>query len=297
MKLRDLEYFCYLYKVGTFTGVAKHFKVEQPTVTLAIKRLEDALKTKLAFRDRSKGLIQITPAGEILYRHASNMLRDAKLADLEINHYNSKKIRFGLPPIIGSLYFPLVIDGIIQDHLLDDLEVDETGSQQLLLDLLGGKVDIALLGSPLPIQNDAINTTFLTSRQFVIISSKEHWLNNRQSISFSELKDEPFISLNGRFIHSEVLKVYSDQAKFHPHIIFETQSIETMKRLVEKNAGIGVLVKDAISPADQLATTTLRNPLPERFNISIATRKDYLADAHEQAFISDLFKLQSIINH
>lgn len=296
MKLRDLEYFCYLYQVGTFTGVAKHFNVEQPTVTLAIKRLEASLKTKLAFRNRSKGLIQITPAGEILYRHASNMLRDAKLANLEIDQYTSKKIRFGLPPIIGSLYFPLIIDGIIQDHLLEDLEVDETGSQQLLLDLQGGKIDIALLGSPLPLQNNVINTTFLTSRQFVVISSKTHWLSKSQSISFAKLKSEPFITLNGRFIHSEVLKVYSDQAKFHPHIIFETQSIETMKRLVERNAGIGLLVKDAIRPSDELSLTALENPLPERFNISIATRKNYLADDHEQAFISDLFKLQTILN-
>lgn len=296
MKLRDLEYFCYLYQVGTFTGVANHFHVEQPTVTLAIKRLEASLNAKLAFRNRSKGVIQITPAGEILYRHATSMLRDAELAGLEISKYNSKKIRFGLPPIIGSLYFPLVIDQIIEEHLLDDLEVDENGSQQLLLDLLGGKIDIALLGSPMPIQNTAIQTTMLTSREFVVISSKDHWLANQEQVAFSDLQNERFITLNGKFIHANVLKVYSQQAQFKPHIVFETESISTMKRLVEKNAGIGLLVKDAVSQNDQLSQTTLENPLPERFNISIATRKGYLADDHEQRFIDQLTKLQSQIN-
>lgn len=296
MKLRDLEYFCYLYQVGTFTGVANHFHVEQPTVTLAIKRLEASLNAKLAFRNRSKGVIQITPAGEILYRHATSMLRDAELAGLEISKHNSKKIRFGLPPIIGSLYFPLVIDQIIEEHLLDDLEVDENGSQQLLLDLLGGKIDIALLGSPMPIQNTAIQTTMLTSREFMVISSKDHWLANQEQVAFSDLQNERFITLNGKFIHANVLKVYSQQAHFKPHIVFETESISTMKRLVEKNAGIGLLVKDAVSQNDQLSQTTLENPLPERFNISIATRKGYLADDHEQRFIDQLTKLQSQIN-
>ncbi|MCP0887114.1 LysR family transcriptional regulator [Ligilactobacillus sp. WILCCON 0076] len=297
MKLHDLAYFCSLYNLRTFTAVAKHFNVEQPTVTLAIKRLENSVQAKLVFRDRSKGMIQVTPAGEILYRHAVKMLEDANLAEIEIRQYANSKIRFGLPPIIGSLYFPKIINEITDAELLKNLEIDESGSQQLLTDLMTGKVDIALLATLLPVQNSNISVNFLGSRDFYIISATNHWLAQQEEIDFSELKNEPFITLNGKFIHQHLLKLYGHQAHFKPRVVFETQSISTLKKLVAKNAGIGLLVGDAVNSHDQLSLTKITPALPERFNISIATRKDYLFDEQEESFINKLLLLQDRINN
>ncbi len=295
MKLRDLQYFCSLYKTGTFTELAKSFKVEQPTVTLAIKRLENELGETLVLRNRSKGIIEVTQVGEILYHHAQNILHEENLASTEIKHFN-KGIRFGLPPIIGNLYFPLVAKKIAEDGLMANLELDETGSNQLYQDLMAGKIDIALLGSSLPIRNKKLTTNFLSSGEFVIISSKKHWLAKQNTVSFEDLKQEPFVTLNGKFIHDHVLNLYSQRVNFSPKIIFETQSIETLKNLVAQDVGIALLVKDAILPTDNLAVNYLQSPLPEKFNVSIATRKDYIRDNLEKKFIEDLEVLKNKIH-
>lgn len=292
LKLHDLAYFCSLYRLKTFTAVAKAFNVEQPTVTLAIKRLETSLQATLVFRNRSKGIIQITPAGEILYRHAQRMLQDANLAQIEIKQYANHKIRFGLPPIIGSLYFPKIVNEVIQTGLLKNLEIDETGSQQLLNDLLGGKIDIALLATLLPVKNDRIKIDFLGSRNFYIISAVDHWLAAKSTVDFQQLKNESFISLNGKFIHEELLRLYSHQAHFKPKVVFETQSISTLKKLVARNAGIGLLVGDAVNQHDQLSLTKIVPALPEKFNISVVTRKNYLPDESEKKFIEKLLLLK-----
>lgn len=292
MKLNDLNYFCYLCKAGSFTETAKHFGVRQPTVTLAVKRLEDDLHTQLVSRDHSQSFLQVTAAGRILYEHATKILNEVHLATVEIANFSQGKIRFGLPPIIGNLYWPLVAPELSENNLLQDLVVDESGSEQLTEDLLNGKIDIALLGSFAPINDLRLDATQITERDFAIISSNKHWLKDHEEISFSELKDEKFITLDSKFIHRQVLKHYSNEAGFTPNIIFKTQSIMILKRMVEQNSGIALLVGDAVALGDHLKCTPVTDKFAKKFNISIVTRKNYLLKDQEWELIRQLLKIK-----
>ncbi|CAI3442792.1 LysR family transcriptional regulator [Enterococcus cecorum] len=108
MKFKDLEYFQQLAKLKSYTKTAAFFQVKQPTITYAIKRLEEEVQTELLVRNQSHAQIQLTPAGKILAKHAQNILKELALAKLEINHLQEVQVRLGLPPIIGNFYFPKV---------------------------------------------------------------------------------------------------------------------------------------------------------------------------------------------
>lgn len=297
MKLNDLNYFCYLCKVGSFTEAAKHFNVKQPTVTLAIKRLENSLQTQLVSRDHSQNFLQVTSSGKILYEHAIKILNEVHLATVEINNFSQEKIRFGLPPIIGNLYLPLVVPELSENNLLQSLVVDESGSEQLTQDLLSGKIDIALLGSYSPFNDSRLAATQITWRDFAIISSNKHWLKDYEKVSFSDLKDEKFITLDSKFIHRQVLEHYSNEAGFTPNIIFKTQSISILKRMVEQNSGIALLVGDAVALGDQLKCTPLTDVFAEKFNISIVTRKNYLLKEREWELVTQLLKIKDKLHN
>ena len=292
MKLNDLQYFCYLCQVGSFTEAAKRFNVKQPTVTLAIKRLEKNLQTKLVSRDHSQNFLTVTPTGQILYEHATQILNEVQLATVEIGNFSSQKIRFGLPPIIGNLYLPLVASELADAGLLQNLVVDESGSEQLTKDLLHGKIDLALLGSFAPINDDRLAATQITDRNFAIISSNQHWLKDYSQISFTQLHDEKFISLDSTFIHRQVLEHYAHEDGFEPNVIFKTQSISILKRMVEQNAGIALLVGDAVVLGDHLKCTALTDSFAEKFTISVVTRKNYLLKKQERVLVGELLKIK-----
>ena len=102
MNTRDIEYYVQIVKQKNFTKVAKYFQVSQPTITYALKRLEKELDAVLITRDRSHHELVITPAGKQLFIHAQSILQEIKMAKAEITQLQKKKLRFGMPPIIGN---------------------------------------------------------------------------------------------------------------------------------------------------------------------------------------------------
>ena len=102
MNTKDLQYFHQLASLKNFSKVAATFQVSQPTVTVAIQRLEKQFAVPLIVRDRSHHAVELTSFGRQLDRHVVNILNELELAQKEAAHTQMKQVRFGLPPIIGN---------------------------------------------------------------------------------------------------------------------------------------------------------------------------------------------------
>ena len=139
MKIRDLEYFIELVKDKNFSVVADHFQVSQPTITMAINRLEEEYGTTFFIRDHIHHQITVTKIGQQYAQHVRAILSELAVARREIEHAKLNKIRFGLPPIIGNYYFPPLTPRLLRSNLIDKLEVTEEGSENLLQMLMRGE--------------------------------------------------------------------------------------------------------------------------------------------------------------
>ncbi|MBF0758805.1 LysR family transcriptional regulator, partial [Ligilactobacillus murinus] len=147
MNIRDFEYFHQLVKEKNFSKVAQNFSVSQPTVTLAIKRLEEEFETTFFIRDRSHKELLVTPSGYQFDAHLKVILNELTIAQKEALRAKQEKLLFGLPPIIGNYFFPNIVSKLIATGLIEQLETKEAGSQALLKLLLAGSLDFCLLGS------------------------------------------------------------------------------------------------------------------------------------------------------
>ena len=85
MNLRDLEYFYQLAKSKSYTGTAQHFKVSQPTISYAIKRLEKELDCDLVIKDPSHRTAELTLQGDIFQSHVEDVLLQIKTAVNEVH--------------------------------------------------------------------------------------------------------------------------------------------------------------------------------------------------------------------
>ena len=152
MKLNDLKYYQALVKYKNFSQVAAKFNVSQPTITMAIQRLEKDFGTSFFIRDHVHKQLHITPTGKQFAIHVDVILNELKIAHQEINQAESSSIRFGLPPIIGNYYFPPLTPLLMREGLLSHLETSEHGSKEILKMLKHGHLDLALLGSLTPLR-------------------------------------------------------------------------------------------------------------------------------------------------
>ena len=282
MKLNDLKYYQALVKYKNFSQVAAKFNVSQPTITMAIQRLEKDFGTSFFVRDHVHKQLHITPTGKQFAVHVDVILNELRIARQEINQAESSSIRFGLPPIIGNYYFPPLTPLLMREGLLSHLETSEHGSKEILKMLKHGHLDLALLGSLNPLKEVGLKTTELAEYPFKIIVSKRHPLAAKKEIDFATLKNERFIVPDTEFFHEQAFKQISHLAHFRPQVIYRTADIHVIKTMVAENLGIAYLTSLAITPEDNIHSLNVTSPLKQSFRLSAVTRSTELLTAPKQ---------------
>lgn len=272
MNTRDIEYYVQIVKQKNFTKVAKYFQVSQPTITYALKRLEKELDAVLITRDRSHHELVITPAGKQLFIHAQSILQEIKMAKAEITQLQKKKLRFGMPPIIGNEYFPKLSSYFIKSQLMDQIEITDGGSRDLYGMIHQGRIDLAILGSTQPIIDQKLEIELLLDKRFMIVVAPTHPFADRQTISFSDLTAEQFVLLNEHYIHPAAFKKLAKQAHIEPKVVYQSNDLAILKSMIRENIGIGFLTEIAIHPEDHLVSIPLSDQLQPHFLISLAKR-------------------------
>ncbi|MCO7127875.1 LysR family transcriptional regulator [Sporolactobacillus shoreicorticis] len=285
MNIRDLNYFKQLFREKNFTKVAQLFKVSQPTITAAVQRLEKELDVQLIIRDQSHKELIFTESGRQFEKHVTQILRELRAAQLEITAIKQERVRLGLPPIIGSSFFPALSAKLSEKNWLSHLDTCEDGSKSLLNQLKNGKLDLALLSSTQPIKDAQLTVHLLARKEFKIIVSSSHPLAQAGSVAFQDLKNESFIQLNERFVHSIAFRQFSEQAQIKPAIIYQTNDVQIIKGMVSSGVGISLLSETALLPQDPVAVLTLKNQPQPEFLIQLVYRSNHLLTSLQQQII------------
>ncbi|WP_283577293.1 LysR family transcriptional regulator [Ligilactobacillus aviarius] len=283
MNIKDIEYFNELITTKNFSIVAQNFNVSQPTITMAIKRLEEEFNTKFFIRNKSHKELIVTDSGKQFYEHSKQIIQELKVAAKEIRNADEQKIIFGLPPIIGTYYFPPVTPELLRNNLLDDLTIVSRGSTVCRKMLLNGDLDIALLGSNYPLkESNLITETFARSPYKIIVGYDHPWAN-RQSVSIEELRGQRFISQNESFVQHRALKKMARLGHFRLNIVCQTDNVNILKALVAENIGISLQTAISINPDDHLHAIDIEAEDFPTFNMSIAYHaRHYLTDKQQK---------------
>ncbi|UQS84821.1 LysR substrate-binding domain-containing protein [Apilactobacillus apisilvae] len=239
MNTRDLEYFISLTELKVFSKVAEEFNVSQPTITFALKRLEQEMDSNLIIRHRTHGDLIVTDSGKQLLKHARAIIRHFEVAKQNIANLKSNKIAIGLPPIIETKYFPKIAQNLKAENLLNNITTFEYGSETTLDSLKNGELDLALLGSINPLEDARIETEEIDQIPFYVYVSKNHHLANQESVNFSDLRHEDFILFKQGFVQNESFRQLTKKNGMHPNIILRSNETNNIMNLISNNVGIG----------------------------------------------------------
>lgn len=286
MNTRDLEYFNCVCKNKNFTKAAKELFTSQPSITNAINRLESELNSKIIIRNKFNKEIQLTESGKLLKKHAQNIFNEFEEMLYEIKKLEDKKIRLGVPPIIGAYFFPTFVEELITKGLFEKIEFIEEGSLKLAELLSIGKIDVALIGSLEALDSKHIDSTILSKDVFSVCLSEKHHLAIKDTLDIKDLNNEVFIALGNSYLHSKVLNNLLANNNLTPKKIYHTENIQTAKSLIVSGIGIGIMVNMSVTQMPHMKIIPLTPNI--EFIISVAFKKEHYLSSKEKEIISTI---------
>ena len=275
MTLTELRYIVAVARERHFGKGADACHVSQPTLSVAIKKLEDELQVKLFERNASE--ISITPLGEEIIRQAQSVLEQAELIkDIAKRGKDplAGSLRLGVIYTIGPYLLPDLVRQMIAMLPQMPLILQENFTVKLLDQLRSGEIDCAILAEPFPDTNLAIAPLY--DEPFMAAVPSSHALAARSSITAEEIKKETLLLLgNGHCFRDHVLEVCPEFARFSSSSggiqkSFEGSSLETIRHMVA--AGMGI-------------TLVPRLGVPKEALLPVVSGKKSKVPAEQPAFI------------
>ena len=250
MTLTELKYIVAVARERHFGRAADACFVSQPTLSVAIKKLEDELDVKLF--ERSVNEVNLTPLGEEIVRQAQSVLEQASnIKEIAKRGKNplAGPLKLGIIYTIGPYLLPELVKNAIHRAPEMPLMLHENFTVKLLEMLRTGEIDCAIMAEPFP--DTGLACAPLYDEPFVAALPSSHPLAKNKSIGAQELKSETMLLLgNGHCFRDHVLEVCPEFARFSSSTegiqkSFEGSSLETIKHMVA--AGMGVTLVPRLS--------------------------------------------------
>ena len=292
MNLRDFEYFDALGKVLSFTQVATQFNVSQPTISYAIKRLEQYYGCDLVQKDPSHRFVIFTREGEILKSHITNILDEFMITERAIEHAEQKKIHIGFPPLIRARIFSKLLSEADTANLISHFNLVSARSKDLLNHLLSGQLDFSLMGSMAPILHPNLTLKLLYKREFYIFVSKDNPLSEKSEVSFADTLAYPFILLERGLAHTTAFETLNNKYNKKANVLLHFADVHTIGQLVKSNVGI-TLMTDFLPFEDMEGLVKIPLVAEDKvlFYVQYAYLKNAILDDKLQRLISMLDRL------
>ena len=282
MTLNELKYVIAVAKEKHFRKASETCFVSQPTLSVAIKKLEEELGVTLF--ERRKQDVLVTPVGKKIITIAEEILdrsQDIKQIAKEAHGDFSSELRIGAIYTIAPYLLPKVIPSF--QKLAPDVPIiiEENYTHVLADKLQAGELDIVILS--LPFSEPNIETYPLYEEDFVAILPNKHKLAHiNKPINLQKIEDESFLLLGaGHCFRDQVLEsfpklVHMNYQSSRLQKTFEGSSLETIRYMVSSGAGISVFPASSLNERDNELFTVkpLKKPTPKR-TVALAWRKTF----------------------
>jgi LysR family hydrogen peroxide-inducible transcriptional activator len=283
MTLTELKYIVAVARARHFGHAAEACFVAQPTLSVAIKKLEDELGVTLFERGGSE--VSVTPLGAQIVAQAERVLEQtAAIKELAKQNKDplAGPLRLGVIYTIAPYLLPPLVKIMIDKVPQMPLILQENFTTKLIEQLRQGELDAAIMALPLPEHGMMVQTLY--DEPFVVAVPKHHPWAGRKEIPAEDLKKETMLLLGtGHCFRDQVLEVCPEMARFSNggngmQRTFEGSSLETIRHMVASGIGLTVLprasVKDMNDPNGMISFVPFAAPAPSR-RVVIAWRKSF----------------------
>lgn len=283
MTLNELRYIVTLAQEQHFGRAAEKCFVSQPTLSIAVKKLEDELGVALFERSRTK--VVVTPVGQRIVEQAQKVLSEAALIkDFALSGQDelSLPLHVGAILTVGPYLFPHAIPQLRNIAPNMPLVIEENYTAKLRKQLRAGNVDAIIVALPFTEVDTIVEPLY--DEEFVVLLPSSHPLCEQHEIVPQQLKSENILFLGeGHCFRDQVVAadpIFEQKLQESNEMLVggEGSSIETMRHMVASGLGVTVLPSSAADvrhyQAGLLEVRPFKAPRPKR-TIALAYRAGF----------------------
>jgi LysR family hydrogen peroxide-inducible transcriptional activator len=279
--LTELRYIVAVARERHFGHAAEACFVSQPTLSVAVKKLEEELGVPLF--ERGPGEVTVTPAGQRIVEQAQRVLEEAsRIKEIAAAGRDpvAGPLRLGAIYTIGPYLLPKLVPILRKNAPAMQLLIQENFTHRLGEMLKSGEVDAMLIA--LPYEDPGVVTRALYDEPFFVAVPKGHPWETRKKITSDELAEESLLLLGeGHCFRDQVLEIcHTIRAKERTSLsrTVEGGSLETIRQMVAGGVGITVLPATSLSPGssnnDLIRVLPFARPAPIR-RVGLAWRRSF----------------------
>ncbi len=271
MNLVQLKYFQAVCQFQTVSEAAEYLYISQPSLSNAIKDLENEFGVTL-FRRHHRGMT-LTEEGQILYRESKELLeRCDQLTNLMKDLGSKRKIlRLGIPPMIGSLILPRVYGDFVLNNQDIVIKPVEYGRQELVKKLEEGLLDMVILPHTKPLDS-RFSSVQIAKLEIACCTAKQNQVYKDKRLTPTDLKDKPIVLFENSFFQTEEIKKWFAKDNIEPNVILQTEQLSTMLSMISNDIAFGFMFRKTIEKEDKLIPLLIESPI--YVNVSLVSKED-----------------------
>ncbi|WP_231889771.1 LysR family transcriptional regulator [Oceanobacillus sp. Castelsardo] len=290
LELRQLVYFIEVAKHKNITKASEEMHISQPALSKSMIALEDELGTPLMIRTNKA--IELTDAGEVLLKYAmkmTNVLDEMYQSISDLTNLSRGQINIGLPPFIGSLFFPKVLAKFHHTYPNIKLDITEYGGARVVKSVEEGEIELGVAVQPLDEQ--VFHVYPIVKEEMKLVVHKDHPLALKKEVHIKDLRNEEFIFYHEEFALNEIIRNhFLIKAGYEPKILFKSTQWDLMSEMVEANLGVTILPQSICNRlyAKDIKIISLKPTI--MWKLAVITKKGRYISNAGRAFIDFILK-------
>ena len=283
MTLNELRYIVAVARERHFGHAAESCHISQPTLSVAVRKLEDELGVTLF--ERGPGEMTVTPIGRRIVEQAQRVLEEAAVVRQLASQGQDDLVgmlRLGVIYTIGPYLLPHLIPRLHRRAPDMPLQIEESYTAHLGERLKAGDLDVLILS--LPFDEPGVMTQAVYEEPFVVLMPLGHPLEAATQVDAATLARQDLLLLGpGHCFRDQVLRFCPECNRLsvtsdNMQRTLEGSSLETIRLMVATGVGITVLPYTSVSgyayPSDLLSVRPFEAPAPTRM-VALAWRKSF----------------------
>jgi len=262
MHVENFKIFVDLVETGSFSKAAKINAITQSAVSQQLRAMERHFDVLIV--DRSQKQLFLTPEGRHLFENAKNLLQSYERLRSEL--LEMKQVVSGALSIetiysIGLHELPPLLNPFSRDYPDVKVRVEFRKAAQIYEDVLKNDVDCGLVA--FPTKHPLLEIVPFKTDRMTVICSPQHPFARRQSVTLAEVARERLIAFESDIPTRKATDAIFRKAKLNPEPAMAFDNIETVKRAVEIDSGVGI-VPEATIRQEALQKTLVCVPISGR---------------------------------
>lgn len=284
MELRQLKYFIETAKYKNITKASEILHISQPALSKMLKSLEDELDMPLIIRTNKTS--DLTDGGKIVLEYAQKvqaLLDEMSITLSDMTNLASGQLHIGLPPIIGSLFFPKVMAKFHQKYPNVQINITEYGAARVVKSIEQGEFDLGV--AVLPIEEEFFHVYPIVEEEMKLLIHSKHRLAEREFVYLRELKDEEFIFYSEEFALHKIMQNEFIKQGFEPKIVFKSSQWDFMSEMVAANLGVTALPESICNRVFSKEVKIIKLLPPVLWKLAVITKKERYLSFAARTFI------------